>query len=105
MERIEYVPLGSVVLLKDTNQKLLVIARAINVKNGDKTYFFDYGAVLYPDGLTGDRMAYFNHDGISKVVFEGFNDVENQNVVDTINRFKEANPDLLMGDPKNWEQI
>ena len=104
MEQIQYYPLGSVVLLKGGTQKLLIIARAIQVKNGDKNYFFDYGGVLYPDGLTGDRMAYFNHDGISKVVFEGLNDLENQNVVDTINRFKAENPDLLMGDPKNWEQ-
>ena len=103
MERIEYVPLGSVVLIKDVNQKLMIIARAINVKNGDKNVYFDYGAVLYPDGLTGDRMAYFNHDAISKVVFEGCNDAENQNVVDTINRFKADNPNLVMGDPKNWE--
>jgi hypothetical protein len=104
MERIEYVPLGSVVLLKDTTQKLLVIARAINVKNGDKTYFFDYGGVLYPDGLTGDRMAYFNHDGINKVVFEGFDDVENQNVVDTINNYLEANPNVNRGDPTTWDK-
>lgn len=104
MERIEYVPLGSVVLLKDTNQKLLVIARAINVKNGDKTFFFDYGAVLYPDGLTGDRMAYFNHDGINKVVFEGYNDVENQNVVDTINNYLKDNPDINRGDPSAWKK-
>lgn len=104
MERIEYVPLGSVVLLKDTTQKLLVVARAINVKKGDKLYFFEYGGVLYPDGLTGDRMAYFNHDGINKVVFEGYNDPENQNVVDTINNFLASNPDITRGDPTAWEE-
>lgn len=102
MERIEYVPLGSVVLLKDTTQKLMIIARAINVKSGDDTVFFDYGAVLYPDGLTSDHMAYFNHDGINKVVFEGFNDVENQNVVDTINNYLNANPNIKRGDPTTW---
>ena len=104
MGRIEYIPLGSVVLLKDTTQKLLIIARAINVKNGDKTYFFDYGGVLYPEGLTGDHMAYFNHDAVNKIVFSGYDDIENQNVVDTINDFLEANPDIEKGDPKNWAE-
>ena len=104
MERIDYLPLGSVVLLRDTAQKILIIARAINVKNGDKVVFFDYGGVLYPDGLIGDRMAYFNHESINKVVFEGFNDVENQNVVDTINNYLMVNPDIEKGDPQNWQK-
>ena len=102
MERINYVPLGSVVLLKGGTQKLLVVSRALRVKTGNKEYFFDYGGVLYPEGLNSDRMAYFNHDGISKVVFEGFNDVENQNMVDTINDFLAANPNVERGDPTKW---
>lgn len=104
MERINYIPLGSVVLLKGGTQKLIVIARAITVNNSGKSCFFDYGGVLYPEGLTGDRMAYFNHESINKVVFEGFNDVENQNVVDTINNYLMANPGIEKGDPHNWQK-
>ena len=36
MEKIDYIPLGSVVYLKGGVKKLLVVARAINVANGDK---------------------------------------------------------------------
>lgn len=99
---INYVPLGSIVLLKGGSQKLLVIARALNVKNGGSTFFFDYGAVLYPDGLTGDQMAYFNHDNISKVVFQGYSDVDNENVVENINRYLAANPNINRGSADSW---
>lgn len=102
MERIDYVPLGSVVLLSGGTQKLLVVARALLVKSGDQTCFFDYGGVLYPEGLNSDRMAYFNHDGISRVIFRGFDDAENQNIVDSINKFLEENPNVPKGDPHTW---
>ena len=91
MQKIDYIPLGSIVLLKGGSQKLLVISRALNVRRGDKDYFFDYGGVLYPDGLTGDQMAYFQHENIAKVVFEGYSDVDSENVVDNINRFLSEN--------------
>lgn len=92
-----YLPLGSIVLLKGGSQKLLVIGRALIVNKDRKSYIFDYGAVPYPDGITGDQMAYFNHDSISRVVFEGYSDVDNENVVDNINGFLAKNPDLPHG--------
>lgn len=101
---INYVPLGSVVLLKDASQKLLVVSRGINVKNGKDTFFFEYGGVLYPDGLISDRMAYFNHENISKVLFEGYNDIENHNMVENINRYITEHPEIKKGDVKNWQQ-
>ena len=52
MEKIDYIPLGSVVYLKGGIKKLLVVARAIMAANGGKQYFFDYGGVLYPEGIT-----------------------------------------------------
>ena len=42
---IDYLPLGSIVLLKNGVQKALIISRAINVRNGDKDFFFDYGGL------------------------------------------------------------
>lgn len=101
-DRPSYLPLGSVVLLKGGTQKLLVIARAIRVKNGDKLLFFDYGGVPYPQGLVNDRMAYFNADGISRVVFEGYRDVDDANMVDNILQYLEENPDIEKGDASGW---
>ncbi len=99
---IDYVSLGSIVLLKGGSEKLLVISRALNVKNGDDTFFFDYGAVPYPDGLISDHMAYFNHENISKVVFEGYNDIDNENMVENINRYLDAHPDIKKGNAETW---
>lgn len=99
----EYLPLGSIVLLKGGMQKILIIARAIKVRNKSEEFFFDYGGVAYPEGLVGDQMAYFNAEKISKVVFEGFNDIENENMVENIQQFIAENPGLKKGDPNSWE--
>ncbi len=94
MNAIDYLPLGSVVQLNGGIQKLLVIARALNVNNEGKQYFFDYGGVPYPEGLTGDQIAYFNHDQINKVIFEGFRDDDDVIVVRNIHNYLEKNPQL-----------
>lgn len=99
MEKIDYLPLGSVVLLNGGIQKLLIIARGINTKQDDQIVFFDYGAVLYPDGLTGDRMAYFNHDAVNKVVFYGYDDEESKIYSNNINDYLAANPSVQRGKP------
>ena len=100
---MEYLPLGSVVLLKGGVQKILIIARALKVRNGAEEFFFDYGGVTYPEGLIGDQMAYFNADKISKVVFEGFSDIDDENMVENINRFLAENPDIKRGNPETWK--
>lgn len=99
MKRIDYLPLGSVVLLHGGIQKLLIIARGINTKQGDQTVFFDYGAVLYPEGLTGDRMAYFDHDAVNKVVFYGYDDEDSKTCSENINNYLIANPDIRRRTP------
>ena len=94
MNKIDFVPLGSVVLLNGGSQRVLVIARGLNVENDGTTYFFDYGGVPYPDGLTGDQMAYFNHDAIAKVYFEGYRDDENDIMTNKLNEYIEQNPGI-----------
>lgn len=100
---IDYLPLGSIVLLKNGLQKTLIISRAINVKNGDKDFFFDYGGVPYPEGLISDQMVYFNADKVNKVIFRGYSDIEDENITDTINAYLKEHPNILRGDPENWE--
>ena len=104
MEKINYIPLGSVVLLEGGIQKLLVISRGLRVSNNGEEFFFDYGGVLYPQGLTGDRMAYFNHKNIAKVVFEGYDDEESRIVSDNINKFLEAHPETKYGSAESFKE-
>lgn len=96
-------PLGSIVLLKGGSKKVMIIARSLTLNHNGKTVLFDYAAVAYPEGLTGDQLAYFNADKIGKVVFEGYHDVEDENMVETIQEYLEAHPDLPRIDPADWK--
>lgn len=102
MEYAEYIPLGSVVRLKGGLQKLLIIARALNVRKDEKEYFFDYGAVTYPEGLTGDQMVYFNHEQLEKIVFEGFRDEDDEVIVRNIHEYIISHPNLVKGSIDTW---
>lgn len=100
MEKTNFLPLGSVVYLKEGNKKLLIIARGLVAKNGDGHIFFDYGGVPYPEGLVDDQMAYFQHDAISKIVFEGFRDLDDEATVEKMNAYIESHPDIPRGNVK-----
>ena len=102
MAKVDFLPLGSIVLLKGGVRKLLVIARGLNVKKDNETYFFDYGGVLYPDGLTGDEMVYFNADSINKVYFQGYQDDDNDIVLENLNTYMLEHPDIKRADPEKW---
>lgn len=90
-------PVGSVVYLNEGNKKLLIIARGLITKNGNDKIFFDYGGVPYPEGLQEDKMAYFQHSAIAKVVFEGYTDLDDEATVAKIAKYLEKNPDVKRG--------
>lgn len=98
MEKINFLPLGSVVYLEGGNKKVVIIARGLVAKNGDGFILFDYGGVPYPEGLMDDKMAYFQHEAISKVVFEGYKDLDEEATVDKINAYIEKHPEIPRGD-------
>ncbi len=94
MEKVNFLPLGSVVLLSGGIRKVMVIARGIRAKEGDDAVFYDYAGVIYPNGLTTDQVAYFNHDAIEKVYHEGFRDAEDENMVRGLNKYLTEHPEL-----------
>lgn len=69
-KQTNFLPLGSIIVLKQTTQKLIIIARGMLVEEN----YYDYGAFLYPQGLIEDSLVYFNEDQISKVMFHEFTD-------------------------------
>ena len=98
MARTEYLPLGSIVILKGGVKKLMIIARGLAASfNGEEKYY-DYGGVQYPEGLVGEEIAYFNQEGIKKTVYEGYKDEDDKIMVDVINEFREERG-LEKGDP------
>mgnify|MGYP004580725461 CR=1 FL=1 len=102
METMNYLPLGSIVLLNGGIQKLIVIGRGVIVENAERELFFDYVAVPYPTGLVGDSVAYFNADNIAKVIYEGYSDDDDKVVVSNINKYISDNPNMIRGNAGNW---
>ena len=98
-----FLPLGSVVLLQGGTRKVMIIARGMNVKRGDDVFFFDYGGVIYPEGLTGDQLIYFNGDGIVKTYFHGYADDEDDTIQTALREYLAANPNINRGNPEKWK--
>lgn len=70
-----YLPIGSVVLLKNGKKRVMVYGRKIRAGGEDKVY--DYLGCLYPEGaLNSKDVVLFDHSQIQMVYFIGFQDLE-----------------------------
>lgn len=71
----DYLPIGSVILLKGGNKRLMICGRVQNKGGSDEIY--DYTGCYYPEGvLHSDEMFFFNNDSIETIYFIGFQDEE-----------------------------
>ncbi len=87
--KIDYLPLGSIVILKGSVQKIIINARGLVTLSTTPAGYFDYGGSLYPQGIVGDQILYFNHKDIAKIIFKGYTDEDDQMMVDNINEWYE----------------
>ena len=99
MKTPDFLPLGSVVVIKGNVKKLMIIARGLALKHEGEVSYFDYGACTYPEGLIGDQVIYFNHDVILKKVFDGFSDEDERMMIENL-KTTLAGIDMKKGDPK-----
>lgn len=97
MEKKNYLPLGSIVYLTNGTKKLIIVSRALVMRKDDKYFYFDYGGVPYPEGLVDDKIAYFQHEAINKIVFEGYRDLDEEATVEKINLYVERHPEIPRG--------
>ncbi len=68
-------PIGSVVHVKGASKNMMIIGIATTNENK----YYDYFAVLYPEGFIDDKHSYlFNHQDIDKIVFIGYINSEMQ---------------------------
>ena len=68
-------PIGSVVLLRGGEKRLMICGRIQTRAGSDKVY--DYSACLYPEGITGPAgMYFFDREAVETVFFIGFQDKE-----------------------------
>ena len=102
-EELPFLPVGSVVRCKGSNQNVVIAARAllVNDKN-EQTVYFDYGAFYYPQGLVDQNILYFQREAIEEVVFVGYiNDSEKQ-IMEHLLQFEEKNKDVPRGNVNSF---
>jgi len=68
----DWLPIGSVVKVKNFHRSFMILGRAIQNATDDK--FYEYCACLFPDGYMGGDLYFFNQDDIDKVESKGFED-------------------------------
>lgn len=80
----EYLPVGSVVLLKGGKKKTVIMGiLQMNAENPERVY--DYVGVPYPEGYLGQGSSYlFDHSDIDQLVYYGYNDAERQKLIQSI---------------------
>lgn len=84
----QYLPIGSVVLLKNGKKKVMIYGRRQRrIVDVDKEY--DYVACLYPEGnIDEDYMYLFDEESIDQVVFRGYSDAEEDAYVKALNEIE-----------------
>lgn len=83
MVKNEYLPIGTIVTLKDADSSKYMITEyfPLHTKKLRKGYF-DYGAILYPNGRE-ELTIHFNNEDIKEILFKGYdseklNDFQNE---------------------------
>ena len=80
-----FLPLGSVVLLKGGNKRVMICGRVQTRVEDNKV--FDYSACLYPEGYVDAQSMYlFNNEDIHMVYYIGMQDVEEFQFRDIIDK-------------------
>lgn len=75
MSQQAFLPIGTIVILKGSEKKMMIVSRLVTTSIEEVVYF-EYGACAYPEGMVGDTVRYFNSDEIVHVVHQGFADGE-----------------------------
>jgi len=69
----EYLPLGSIVILKEGEKAIMIYGRKQLHATTREEY--DYVACLYPEGNINEEFTYlFDHDQINEVIHTGYSD-------------------------------
>lgn len=71
-------PIGSVVLLKESTKRVMIIGvLQKQIKEGAEDVIWDYVGCFYPEGYIGpDKSFLFNEDQVERVFAVGYQDEE-----------------------------
>ncbi len=71
-----FLPIGSIVKLKDVDKKVMVIGFCSMAKDGSGKVF-DYAGCFYPEGyMAADKTCLFNNADVEEIIDRGFVDPE-----------------------------
>ena len=98
----QLLPLGSVVRASGA-KCLVIVARGLMLTVDGQSAYFDYGACVYPEGMIGDSMLYFNVEDVVEVVHEGFTDDEDRVYVESIGQIART-VTLSKGDTRQFRE-
>jgi len=83
MKKTELLPLGSIVILKDGDKKLMIYGRG--QISAEKQEEYDYVACLWPEGNLNEEFMYLlNHSDIETVCHHGYSDDEDQEFLEML---------------------
>lgn len=80
----DLLPIGSVVLLKGGTKKLMITGiKPVSEDKPDMVY--DYIGVVYPEGFLSNEYNFlFNHKDINDIIFIGYNNLEREEFIRTM---------------------
>lgn len=72
----KYLPLGTVVLLKDATKRVMITGFAsVSPDTGER--IFDYSGCVFPEGfMSYNEVCVFDHNQIQEVFYKGLEDEE-----------------------------
>ena len=86
MKTEKWLPAGSVVLLKESTKKIMIIG-FLQARPEDTSKVYDYCACLYPEAYQDANHLYlFNHDQIQTVYSVGYIDEEHLAFIDRLDQ-------------------
>lgn len=82
----DLLPIGSVVLLKEAQKRLMIFG--VCQKDSETNKEYDYIGVFYPEGNVGENIRFlFNNEDIERVDFTGYSDEERTAFVDRLQEY------------------
>ena len=85
-----YFPIGTVVLLKDANKKLMIIGIAQKQLGTEKIW--DYAGCVFPEGyLAPDKVLLFDHEQIEQIYMIGYQDKEQLEFLAKVSAYMQEN--------------
>lgn len=77
----EFLPIGTVVLLKDSTKKVIIIGHN-QIEVGNEEVLYDYSGSVFPEGYLGADSTYlFNNENIKDIYYLGYEDNNNNPII------------------------